>query len=161
MTKCEHVYYYRLKDAAQSFNQSNDGLRFSSKNPFDVFLFSGYNGVLYGLELKSIKGKSISFERSKKEKAVIHYHQQIGLEELNKCKNTISGFILNYRELNKTYFLHIEKYLKLINSISKKSFNINDLLKYEPLLINQCIKRVRYTYDIENFIQKSCEKYII
>ena len=67
----DDILYYRLKDSAQSFGNSNH-LRFSSKNPFDCLLYKSPS--LFALELKSVGTSSISFERSKDEKGIIHYH---------------------------------------------------------------------------------------
>ena len=70
----DYALLYRLPDAAQSFGKSSN-LRFSNKNPFDFILFDSKWKILYALELKSVKGKSISFERTKEDKGDIHYHQ--------------------------------------------------------------------------------------
>ena len=41
----------------------------------------------------------------------------------------------------------------LINSLSKKSFNESDLLKYcNPILINKKKLKVNYRYDINKFL---------
>ena len=54
------VFYYRLKDQAQSFGGCSN-LRFSSKNPCDCFLFS--SPYMYALELKSV-GTASSVKRT-------------------------------------------------------------------------------------------------
>ena len=66
------MFYYRPPDSAQSFG-SNSNLRFSAKSPCDCFMFNGK--FLYTLELKSVGTTSISFERTKEDKGVIHKHQ--------------------------------------------------------------------------------------
>lgn len=147
-----NVLYYRLPDSAQSFNQTSN-LRFSAKNPCDSFLFSGKYNTFYALELKSVKDKSISFERTKEDKGTIHLHQQKGLENFATYDNVVAGFIINFRDVNRTYFIEICDYIDLINNIDKKSFNENDLLKHNPTLIKQELKRVRYSYDVEQFIR--------
>ena len=68
----DNVFYYRPPDSAQSFGNTTN-LRFSAKSPCDCFMFNGE--ILYTLELKTVGTKSISFERDKTDKGVIHKHQ--------------------------------------------------------------------------------------
>lgn len=105
------------------------------------------------LELKTVAGKSISFERTKKDKGEIHYHQ---IEYLKSClifKNIISGLIIDFRGTDNTWFLNIYEWDDLINSITKKSFNESDLLSYtHPILISKKKLKVNYRYNVEEFI---------
>jgi penicillin-binding protein-related factor A, putative recombinase len=105
------------------------------------------------LELKSVKGKSISFERTKDDKGIIHYHQIQGLLEVSKYEDILAGFIINFREIETTYFIEISEFCKMIGNLSKKSFNINDLEEYKYVLIPSQKKRTRYKYDMESFIE--------
>ena len=69
-------------------------------------------------------------------------------------KNIISGFIIDFRGTDHTWFLHIREWDKLISCITKKSFNESDLLSYShPLLISKTKLKVNYRYDINKFIQ--------
>lgn len=108
------------------------------------------------LELKTVAGKSISFERTnaKEDKGEIHYHQ---IEYLKSClnfQNIIPGLIIDFRGTNNTWFLHIKEWDSLINSIAKKSFNESDLLSYShPLLISKKKLKVNYRYDVAKFLQ--------
>lgn len=148
-----NIWIYRPPDAAQSFNQSSN-LRFSSKSPCDYMMFDGNH--FFCLELKSVAGKSISFERDKKDKGVIHYHQ---IEYLKSClnfKNVIPGLIIDFRGADNTWFLHIKEWDGLINSISKKSFSESDLIFYShPILISKKKLKVNYRYDVDKFIQNT------
>lgn len=148
-----YVLLYRLPDSAQSFGGSNN-LRFSRKNPFDYIMFDSKKHILYALELKTVSGKSISFERDKDESGEIHYHQIKGLNEWNKFDGIVCGFIIEFREIETTVFIEIESFNYLIENIDKKSFNYNDIqnsgLPY--FIIPQTKKRTRYTYDIENLL---------
>lgn len=115
-------------------------------------MFDGYH--FFCLELKSVAGKSISFERTKKDNGVIHYHQ---IEYLKSClnyKNIIPGLIIDFRGTGNTWFLHIDQWDGLITSIAKKSFNESDLLSYSyPLLISKKKLQVNYRYDVDKLIQ--------
>ena len=119
-------------------------------------MFDGFH--FFCLELKTVAGRSISFERTEKDKGVIHYHQ---IEYLKSClnfKNVIPGLIIDFRETDNTWFLHINQWDALINSITKKSFNESDLLSYShPLLISKKKMKVNYRYDVKKFIVDTTE----
>ena len=115
-------FYHRLKDAAQSFNPSQlSNLRFSSKNPYDCFLYA--YPTLFALELKSTKSTSFSFwradfeDKSKSQTFLIHKHQIEGLLNASKYEGVIAGLILNFRNVNHTYFWRIDDFL-ITNYIS-------------------------------------------
>ena len=154
----DEVYYYRLKDSAQSFGRSS-ALRFSSKNPCDAFIWDAKRRMFFALELKTVAGTSISFERTKEEHGEIHFHQAEGLNQINKYDHTVCGFVVNFRKVEETYFIPIEVYNKIIEEIPKKSFNVKDLANYDVVRINAIKKRTRYTYCVEEFMRKCYEKY--
>ena len=150
----DYALLYRLPDPAQSFGGGTK-TRFSRHNPFDFLVFSPPTKTLYALEAKTVKGKSISFERNKNEHGEIHYYQIAGLNEWNKYDGIVCGFIIEFRELEITVFINIEEFNQLIENINKKSFNYDDLtssgLSY--FIIPQKKKRTKYTYDIDRFLQ--------
>lgn len=152
----EYSLAHRMPDPAQSFG-SNSKLRFSNKNPFDYMLFNPKSRILYALELKTVKGKSISFERTKEDKGDIHYYQINGLNDWNKYDWVICGFIIEFRELEKTIFLQIDEFNSLAEKIDKKSFTLDDLHKIgiSYILIDQTKKIKWYTYDIEKMLKDS------
>lgn len=152
----EYVGVLRIPDAAQSFYRSSN-LRFSKKNPFDFLLWCPNTLTLYTLELKTVKGKSISFERTKEEHGEIHYHQIVGLENFEKIGECVCGFIIEFRELEITIFLPIAEFLRLQSIITKKSFNFNDLVNYEInyITIPQSLIKTHYRYDIESFLKET------
>ena len=90
-----YALMYRLPDPAQSFGQSNK-TRFSRHNPFDFILFSPPTRTMYAIEAKTVKGKSISFERCKDDHGEIHHYQINGLEEWGKYEGVIAGFIIDF-----------------------------------------------------------------
>lgn len=149
----DYALLYRLPDSAQSFGGCSN-LRFSQKNPFDFLLWDSSSHILYALEMKTVSGKSISFERNKDDHGDIHLHQINGLSYWNKYDGTICGFIIEFRELEKTIFLGIDDFNVLSGVIPKKSFSYNDLDKYKVkyITIPQTKARTRYTYDIDNFL---------
>lgn len=144
----------RLPDSAQSFAPSSK-LRFSRKNPYDFILWNPHSLTFYALELKTVKGKSITFERTKEDAGNIHFHQIVGLNEIAKKEGTVCGFIIEFRELEKTIFLNILDFNNLIEQITKKSFSISDLNNFNiPYIeIPQYLVRTRYRYDIDYFFK--------
>lgn len=112
-------------------------MRFSSKQPCDIFLFDGNTRLFYALELKTTKSGSFSFEDihcdEKQPTKMIHKHQINSLQELSKYDYVVSGFIFNFRDENngveRTYFQEIWDFFDMIGSIDKKSFNEKDLVK--------------------------------
>lgn len=151
----DYALLYRLPDAAQSFGGSNT-LRFSRKNPFDFLLWDSKRHILYALEMKTVSGKSISFERNKDENKEIHYHQIQGLNEWNKYNGIICGFIIEFRQIETTVFIDINSFNSLIKKVDKKSFNIDDLIDsgLPYFVISQKKQRTRYIYDIDSLLSQ-------
>ena len=151
-----YALYYRLPDPPQSFGGGN--LRFSSKNPFDCLIWDSERHTLFAIEIKTVSGKSISFERSKQEKGEIHFHQIQGLNDWSKYDGIIAGFIIEFRQIEKTVFIRIEDFNKLIEKIPKKSFNFDDLDSNEIdyIFIPQHKKKVNYRYDVEELLRSVC-----
>lgn len=149
----KYALIYRIPDAAQSFYQS-DKLRFSKKNPFDFILWDSKRRLLYALELKTVKGKSISFERCKDDTGEIHWHQIQGLMDWSKYNGIICGFIIEFRELEKTIFLPIHSIVSILSSIDKKSFRILDLdnLNISYYEVPQHKVRTRFRYGIDDML---------
>ena len=83
----------------------------------------------------------------------IKRNQIEALQKASKHKGVIAGFVLNFRSEDKTYFLEINKFLDLVNSIDKKSINQMDVSSC-GLLIRQKKLKVHYRYDIKRFIEE-------
>ena len=152
----DNVLCYRPPDAAGSFgmNSGNNGLRFSAHSPCDYFLYDGNN--LWTLELKTVAGKSISFERTKGDKGVIHYYQIDSLRKFAQYNNVVSGFIIDFRGSDNTYFVNINDWEKLADSTEKKSLNETDILKViNPIKINKKKLKVNYKYDVATFLSET------
>lgn len=147
------LFVYRPPDSAVSFNlQKKSNVRFSNKSPCDFFFFDGKNGNLFAIECKTFKERC-SFERDKSDKGIIHFHQIEFLLKFSQYENIISGFLLDFRNSDNTYFLHILDFLNLIKNINKKSFNEKDMLKFSnPILIDKIKLKINYRYDIEKLL---------
>lgn len=148
-----NIFYYRPPDSAQSFG-TNQNLRFSAKSPCDCFMFTG--NFLYALELKSVGSKSISFEKEKTDKGVIHKHQIDNLYKFSSYSNIVSGFIFDFRLSNSTYFCSINDFIHMISNLNKKSFNESDMINLcNPIEIKKSKLKVNYRYDINDFIMNT------
>ena len=114
-----------------------------------------FNGkVLYTLELKSVGTTSISFERTKEDKGVIHKHQIDNLEKFSTYENVVSGLILDFRLSDMTYFCMIEEFINMVNNLDKKSFNEKDMFEWcNPIEIEKKKLKVNYRYDICKFLK--------
>jgi len=133
----EDVFKFRFRDLPYFLTKNSKYT--VNNNPADFFIFYDY---LYILELKSCKGTSYPMTNTRK-------NQVEGLTKYSKCDKVLAGFVINYRKYNKTYFIHIDDYI--IISKHKKSINIKDMELYGKL-IEQNLKRVRYSYNIKKFI---------
>ena len=72
------------------------------------------------MECKSTKGTSIPL-------AMLRENQTKGLQDASK-HNLIAGLLVNFRNINNdTFFITIDKFIQMMNSINKKAFNVKDL----------------------------------
>lgn len=153
-------YIHRLKDAAQSYNNS-ENTKFSWENPFDYFLFDG--DILYCLELKSTSQKYMGFQTDKNDKSskMIKWHQIESLTKASEYKNVVAGFLLNFRLDNGeqlTYFFNIKDFNRMKRDIDKKSFNIMDVVLYDAIKILGTKKRVHWNWNIDSFLKEYRDK---
>ena len=140
-------WIYRFRDNAASFGNGNN-TRFASSNICDYLLFDDDSRTLYLLELKSTQSTSLPL-------SMIRDNQIKSLQEASE-HNLVAGFICNFRnENNDTFFIEICDFVKMMENINKKSFNINDLKNNNAIQINSRKKRTRYTYDIQKFVNES------
>ena len=143
------VLLYRLPDSAQSFGGGNK-LRFSLKNPFDFLAWDSRKHVLYALEMKTVAGKSISFERDASQQGEIHYHQIDGLSAWNTYDGIICGFVIEFRGAETTVFIDIDSFKDLISRVDKKSISLRDIMELDIpyTIIPQRKLRTHYRYDL-------------
>ena len=156
----DYVLLIRLNDSPQAFEQ-NSMTRFTPKNPFDYVCFDTNSKTLFCLELKSTSNKYMSFEDIKsneKQNKMIHKHQIEGLLKCSSYQGVVSGFLFNFRlqENEITYFMEINKFQKMCDSIDKKSFNIIDVVMYGATKINGQKKRTRWRWDLDGFFKSYC-----
>ena len=151
----KYALVYRVPDSAQAFGYSTN-LRFSRKNSFDYLIWDSIRHKLYAIELKTVAGKSISFERVKEDKGEIHWHQINGLNTWNKYDGITCGFVIEFREMELTIFIEIDDFNKLMQFVGKKSFTIKDLDDYDIpyFVIPQWKPKVNYRYDVDKLLSE-------
>jgi hypothetical protein len=156
----DHVLVKRLNDNASAWS-GGDNTRFASSNECDFILFDDDTRTIYGLELKSLDKKSITYwredfeDKDKKTQFGIRKCQIQGLTKWSKYKG-VFGFVINFRCCsNRTFFIYIEEFLKYTSTLSKKSINFDDVLQMNPVEINNHIIRTNYKYDVEDFLDKT------
>ena len=135
----DNVFQYRFKDGTAAWGGSQENTRFQHQNICDTMLF--YQSKLYLLELKTVQGKSFSF-------ANVRQNQIEQLLKASVFEGITAGFIINFRDIEKTVFISAFHMYDTMCSICKKSFNISDLHNIKHIEIPSIKKRVRYRYDL-------------
>ena len=154
------IFIHRLRDTNTSFSTMNS--KFTHDNPCDFFCFfpiemSGA-GLLYALELKSTKYKSISIQTKPEGQGMIQMSQIKKLIDLSLFRGVKSGFVLNFREENEgresTYFISIENFSNFLRDTDKASINKADIIMYGGVIIETEKKRTLFRYDIRKFLEE-------
>lgn len=139
-------WFYRLRDNASSF-AGGQNTRFTSSNICDYIMLDDITKTLFLIECKSTKGTSISL-------TMIRDNQIEGLKEASK-HNLVAGLLVNFRNANNdTFFILIDEYINMTESLNKKSFNVKDLDEIGASRIECEKKRTRYRYNINKMIKE-------
>lgn len=156
----DYVLVKRLNDNAAGWSGGSN-TRFSSNNECDFIMFNGNTHTFYGLEMKSTKEKSLTFwredfeDKTKNQSFMIRKCQILGLKKWSKFCG-IFGFVINFRASNNlTYFISINDFIEYTKNLNKKSINIDDIKKMNPISISSAILRTNYKYDMEKFFQET------
>ena len=152
----DYCFLHRLKDTAQSYNKSKK-TRFTWDNPCDFFVYNSNTHILYALELKSTKYKSMSIQTDEDSSSkMIKLHQIESLTNMSKYDGIVAGFIFNFRDeknnMERTYFQNIIDFNNMHEKINKQSLNEMDLLLNGAIKINGAKKRVHYTWDLNEIL---------
>jgi recombination protein U len=124
----DETFTYRFKDSASSW-QGGEQSRFTPTNICDFMVYT--KGLLWLLELKSHMGKSLPL-------TCIREKQIAGL--LNAFEKGVrAGLIINFREVNRTYYLPIYSVMQFLQEQDRKSIPI-DWIESHGELIPQTIK---------------------
>lgn len=139
----DDVFYYRLRDGTSAWDsQEKTKTRFQAKNICDCLLFDGKS--LFLLELKAHKGKSLPL-------SAIRENQIKGLLETSKYDNIIAGLVVNFTDIQETYFMPINLAYKWFYNGLRKSIPINEF-RENCIPIIAYKKRTNYYYLVGEFI---------
>lgn len=157
----QSIFYFRVRDVNPMAIKPNFKL---PQNKYDCLLY--YKDYLFPIEMKSTKGKSVSFSES-----IIKQHQIDSLKEATKFEGVIPGFLFNFRESdNATYFIHIDRFIEYQhiaqnqlehtyqNKINKSSIPVGICREIGIELTN--VKKVKkYRYYLNKLLDELIEKY--
>lgn len=129
-------YLYRLKDDTSGF--------YGVSNPCDYILFR--SPYLFLVELKTHKGKSIPI-------AKIRPNQIQGMEKATHYEGVYGGFLVNFRELEETYYITVQDVIQFTQTEERKSIPV-EWCRDHGVKIEQKKKRVRYSYDLESWLSR-------
>jgi recombination protein U len=136
-------WIYRFKDGTANFaGEKNQNVRFQAHNICDFMVMA--NERLYLLELKSHKGASIPF-------SCIRPKQ---LEEMAEITypNITAFFLLNFRDIERTYAVRAGELKKFIETTDRKSVPIQWCID-QGIEIPSERKRTRFRYDLESLLK--------
>lgn len=145
----QDIFYYRLRDGSSSWG-GNDKVRFQQTNICDCLMYDGC--YLYLLELKSTKGKSLSFNNIKK-------HQIRDLLKCSSYANIITGLVIEFSDLLECYFIEIGQFEEFYDQTNRKSIPI-DYLRKNGIKIDLEKKKVNSHFNIQKFIEDTIERLI-
>lgn len=158
----EYADIYRLRDGTATHGMNNqcpnckslipNKTRFQVRNICDYIMYC--YPVQYYIELKSYTGKSISFSAFLDEKKG-DYKKVNELRSRAMKKGVQAGMIVNFRDVDETYYLPIEKFFEawsLAKRTGKKSIPIA-YFETDAIFIPQNKKVSRWSYDLDLFFK--------
>lgn len=141
----QDILFYRFKDSPFSFANS-DKTKYTTNNICDCMIFLG--GRLLFLELKSVKGKSKSFTNH--EFRQLNDIKKIIHDKQGRIRYGVyGGFLIEFRELEKSYYFSVNDISKYFVDNDTKTLNIEKYIKNYPYIeVGQVLLRTNYRYDI-------------
>ena len=138
----KNVFYYRFKDGTASWDKG-EATRFQAFNICDCMMFDKITR-LWLCELKSHAGKSLPF-------SCIRDNQLKEMLQASEYQFVHPIFIINFRDVEKTFAIDVIKVARFIESGERKSIPI-DWLEENGDVIRQRKLQVNYRYDISEYL---------
>lgn len=138
----EDIFYYRLRDSSNTWS-NGDKTRFTPSNICDCIIFDGE--ILFTLELKSTKGKSLPYTNIKN-------HQIDDLKWCSEFANVISGFVIEFDSIDECYFIEINDFEAFKQESNRKSLPV-DFCRENGLKIDFKKLKINRRFDINKFLQ--------
>lgn len=137
------VFYYRFRDGTANWKDGeNPNVRFQQSNISDCLMY--LKPILWLVDLKTTLGKSIPFSNFKENQ----------VRELSKAmmhEGIKAGFIINFRDIEETYFVKANDVEYYIAHSERKSIPV-DWCRENGIRIWQKKLKVRYRYAVENLL---------
>ncbi len=138
----DNVYYYRFRDGTAAWGDKKD-TRFQQSNIADCLI---YANKLYLLELKSHKGKSLPLSCIRQ--------NQLKMLENARLFGIECGFLINFSDVGRTFYMDILDMIYFINTGARKSLPIDYcVVKCEE--IKGKLKKVNYKWDLGKWLFKN------
>ena len=153
-----YCYVHRLRDTAQSYNNSRN-TKFTWDNECDYFIWDSNKQIFYAIECKTTKYKSMSVQLNEEDKSkkMIKHHQIESLTKISEFDGAKAGLFLNFRddknETERTYFMNIIDFNKMMKKINKVSLNEMDILLNNGIKISGKKKRVHFKWNLDEFFK--------
>ncbi len=97
------------------------------------------------LELKTHQGVSIPIDK-------IRPNQIQGMLKAVHHEGVYGGFIINFRDLEETYYISVQRMIDFIVGADRKSIPVDWCRRY-GVRIEQVKKRVRYSYNLSKWLE--------
>ncbi len=133
-------YYYRLRDAA-GWRVGTD-TRFTVSNDYDMFMFA--LGFLFAIELKTVKGKSISFKS-------LNPNQEMGLMKAAAHEGVQSGVLVFLRASDEIFWVPIWEWVSAKARLERKSLGLDELRDI-GIAVSFRRPRTRIRVDVYKFV---------
>ena len=98
------------------------------------------------LELKTHQGVSIPIDK-------IRPNQIQGMLKAVHHEGVYGGFIINFRDLEETYYISVQRMIDFIVGADRKSIPVEWCRRY-GVRIEQVKKRVRYSYNLSKWLER-------
>ena len=139
----EEVWYYRFRDGTANFSgQKNENVRFQAKNIADCEIYQYPS--LFIFELKSTKANVLTF-------SMVRDNQLKQMTEAAKHGGLNAGFIVNFREAKETYYISIQQYNHIKETLDRKSIPIQ-VFRDRGILLDATLKKVHYRYNVTKLL---------
>lgn len=137
-------FKYKFRDNPRG-SEKSDQFRFTASNICDILLFD--DRILYLLELKSVKGRSLPFGN-------INIKSLYEMDEKTDMPRARAYVVIEFRQDQKVYAIESWKVIGYMEKADRKSVPIA-WAEEEGALIEGLLKRTRYQYNILKFLENN------
>lgn len=114
-------------------------------NPADYRVYK--YPLTFLIECKSHKGKSLPFDKIRRDQI------EKQANYILNYKGVYGGFLINYRDLEETYYIRAGAVLSYLSHAERKSIPV-EWCRENGKRVEQTKKRVRYSYDVAKLLEE-------